>query len=56
MQDDGLDFSTKKDIEFYSKACDKLEGDPYDGTNLSTFLKMFGAKAKQYNWMRIQDT
>jgi hypothetical protein len=30
-----------------------LDGDPYDGTNLSTFLKMFGAKAKQYNWMRI---
>ncbi len=53
MQDDVLDFMTKKDIEFYNKACDKLEGDAYDGTNLSTFLKMFGAKAKQYNWMRI---
>jgi hypothetical protein len=52
-QDDVLDFSTKKDIEFCNKACDKLEGDPYDGTNLSTFLKMFGVKAKQYNWMRI---
>jgi hypothetical protein len=52
-QEDVLDFTTKKDIEFYNKACDKLECDPYDGTNLSTFLKMFGAKAKQYNWMRI---
>ncbi len=37
MQDDILDCMMKKDTEFYNKACEKLEGDPYDGTNLSTF-------------------
>jgi hypothetical protein len=52
-QNNILDYNEKKDIEFYNKATEKLEGDPYDGSDPASFLKCFGAKAKQYNWMRI---
>jgi hypothetical protein len=54
-QNDILDYTLKKDIDLYTKGTEKLEGDLYDGdrANPPTFLKQFGAKAKQYNWMRI---
>jgi hypothetical protein len=52
-QNNVLDYDQEKDIKFYTKATEKLEGDPYNGKNLPTFLKTFGAKAKQYNWMNI---
>jgi hypothetical protein len=45
-----LDYDTEKDVKFYNKAIAKLDGDPYDGTGLPTFLKSFGAKAKQFEW------
>ncbi len=32
---------------------EKLEGDPYDGSDPSLFLKRFEAKPKQCNWMQI---
>jgi hypothetical protein len=60
MQNIALDYDLKKDIEFYNKGMEKLEGDPYDGSDPASFLKRFGAKAKQCNWMHIltfgQDT
>jgi hypothetical protein len=52
-QNVALDYDLKKDIEFYNKATEKLEGEPCDGSDLASFLKRFGAKAKQCNWMRI---
>jgi hypothetical protein len=52
IQNNILDYDQEKD-KFYLKATKKLEGEPYDSKNLPTFLKTFGAKAKQYNWMNI---
>ncbi len=49
MQNIALDYDLKKDIEFYNKATEKLEGEPYDGSDPASFLKRFGAKAKQCN-------
>jgi hypothetical protein len=47
-----LDYDQERDAKFYNKAIVKLDGDPYDdGKQLPTFLKTFGARAKQYGWM-----
>jgi hypothetical protein len=48
-----LNFDLKKDIDYYKQAIEKLDGDPYDGTNLPVFLKKFNAKALQFNWNRF---
>jgi hypothetical protein len=48
-----LDFDQEKDAKFYKSGVEKLEGEPYDGSNLPTFLKTLGAKAKQYNWTEV---
>jgi hypothetical protein len=45
-----LNFKLKKDFDYYTKGAEKLDGDIYDGTNLPMFLKMFQAKAHQFNW------
>jgi hypothetical protein len=53
MQNNILDHDLKKDIEFYNKAMEKLDGDQYDGSDPASFFKCFGTKAKQCNWMWI---
>ncbi len=40
-----LDFGNKQDRDYYKTAIEKLEGDPYDGKNLSLFLKKLEGKA-----------
>ncbi len=48
-----LDFGNKQDRDYYKLATEKLEGDPYDGKNLSLFLKKLEGKAQQYNWLTL---
>jgi hypothetical protein len=48
-----LNYDDAKDLKFYKSGTASLEGDEYDGRNLSTWLKILQAKAKQYNWMNI---
>jgi hypothetical protein len=44
-----LDYDNKQDHDYYKIATEKLEGDPYDGKNLSLFLKKLERKAQQFN-------
>ncbi len=44
-----LDFGNKQDRDYYKLATEKLEGDPYDGKNLSLFLKKLEGKARHSN-------
>ena len=39
-----MNFEQKKDIDYYMKATERLDGNMYDGTNLPMFLKKFQAK------------
>jgi hypothetical protein len=39
-----LNFELKKDIDYYMKATERLDGNMYNGTNLPMFLKKFQAK------------
>ena len=48
-----MNFGLKTDIELYNKGMASLAGDPYDGTNLRTFLIKVGERARQYNWMPL---
>jgi hypothetical protein len=48
-----LDFGNKQDRDYYKLATEKLEGDPYDGKNLSLFLKKLEGKAQQFNWLTL---
>jgi len=48
-----LNYDDVKDLKCYKLGTASLEGDEYDGKNLSTWLKILQAKAKQYNWMNI---
>jgi len=52
-QQQPLNFGLKADVELYNKGMAPLAGDPYDGTNLRTFLIKVGEKARQYNWMPL---
>jgi hypothetical protein len=46
-----FDYGQERDAKFYNKAILKLDRDPNDyGKQLPTFLKTFGAHAKQYGW------
>jgi hypothetical protein len=48
-----LDYGNKQDWDYYKIATEKLEGDPYDGKNLSLFLKKLEGKAQQFNWLTL---
>ena len=48
-----MNFGLKRDIELYNKGMASLAGDPYDGTNLRTFLIKVGERARQHNWMPL---
>ncbi len=48
-----MDFGNKQDRDYYKTAIEKLEGDPYDGKNLSLFLKKLEGKAQQFNWLTL---
>jgi hypothetical protein len=48
-----LDYGSKQDRDYYKTATEKLEGDPYDGKNLSLFLKKLEGKAQQFNWIDL---
>jgi hypothetical protein len=48
-----LDYGNKQDRDYYKTATKKLEGDAYDGKNLSLFLKKLEGKAQQFNWLTL---
>jgi hypothetical protein len=48
-----LDYGNKQDRDYYKLATEKLEGDPYNGKNLSLFLKKLDGKAQQFNWLPL---
>ncbi len=48
-----LDYRNKQDQDYYKLATEKLEGIPYDGKNLSLFLKKLEGKAQWFNWFTL---
>jgi hypothetical protein len=48
-----LDYGSKQDRDYYKTAMEKLEGNPYDGKNLSLFLKKLEGKAQQFSWIDL---
>jgi hypothetical protein len=52
-QEHALDYTTPQTIKFYNKGIEKLAGDPFDGTPLSTWLIKVQDKALMMAWTRI---
>jgi hypothetical protein len=48
-----LDYGNKQDRDYYKQASEKLEGESYNGKNLSLFLKKLEGKAQQFNWLTL---
>jgi hypothetical protein len=48
-QNQVLNNTLKKDIDYYKQGAEKLDDVPCDGTNLPIFLKMFQTKALPLN-------
>ena len=48
-----MDYGNKQDRDYYKQASEKLEGESYNGKNLSLFLKKLEGKAQQFNWLTL---
>jgi hypothetical protein len=48
-----LDYTSPQSIKFYSKGCEKLPGEPFNGKMLLTWLVQIQDKATVYTWTSI---